>query len=414
MHGREVATLTSPVAKTLHLTYTDDAAAVTRGLSCSLPVVGVRYSGARVDNWIRGLLPDRSEVLTRWRAHYGVQRQDAYALLWHVGEDVAGAARFVRPDRLDALPDPAAATPLTEAAIGARISQLAVDAAAWAPSPGTGQFSLAGAQAKFALALGSDGTWIEPSGDTPTTHIFKPAIPNMPDQDLNEHLTMRLARAVGLPVARTELMVFDGQRVLVVTRFDRFQAPDGQWHRVHQEDAVQALGMPSALKYEQHGGPGVRSIADLLRQNVTGGHHHLDIGTFVDAVAFNWLVVGTDAHARNYSLMHHGMNTRLAPLYDLNSFLPYAHPDRPSSLSMKVGFSEYDPARIAARDWEELARDCRLDATQVLTRVSSLAERILDTVSRVVATTAEPWHSPLPAKYRREVLRHVRESQRRL
>lgn len=414
MHGREVAVLSSPRAQMTELTYTDDAVAVTRGLSCSLPAVGGRYTGVRVDNWISGLLPDRGEVLTRWRALYRVKRQDAYALLWHVGEDVAGAARFVRPDRLDATADATDASPLTDAEIGARISRLAADAAAWSPSPGTGQFSLAGAQAKFALARRDDGTWIDPTGDTPTTHIFKPAIPNMPDQDLNEHLTMRLAAAAGLPVAVTELTAFDGQRALVVTRFDRYRSDDGQWHRVHQEDAVQALGLPPALKYEEHSGPGVRDIVALLRQNVTGGHRDRDIDTFVDAVAFNWLVVGTDAHARNYSLMHHGPGTRLAPLYDLNSFLPYARDGGRTTLSMRIGFSEFDPARVAARDWDELARDCHLDTSRVLTRVTEMAERILDTVSRVVATAADPWDSPLPARFRREVLRHVRDCQRRL
>ena len=65
MHEREVAILSSPRARTLELTYTEDAAAVTHGLSCSLPTAGGRYIGARVDNWISGLLPDRSEVLTR-------------------------------------------------------------------------------------------------------------------------------------------------------------------------------------------------------------------------------------------------------------------------------------------------------------------------------------------------------------
>jgi serine/threonine-protein kinase HipA len=172
--------------------------------------------------------------------------------------------------------------------------------------------------------------------------------------------------------------------------------------------------LPPALKYEAYDGPGVRDIVDLLRQNVTGGHRDLEIDTFVDAVAFNWLVVGTDAHARNYSLMHHGGSTRLAPLYDLKSFLPYGRDGERASLSMRIGFTEFDPARVAARDWDELARDCHLDAARVRSRVTDMAERILDTVTRVVATAADPWESPLPARFRREVRRYVRDCQRRL
>lgn len=398
MHGRDIGRLQSSREGRAKLVYLPGATEVTRGLSCSLPAVGVQYSGERVKNWLGGLLPDRSEVLARWRSRYGIRRKDAYALLWHVGEDVAGAARFVRPDRLhDVERETGSIKSLTGDEIGQRILALAVDAAAWAPSEGTGQFSLAGAQAKFALARTPDG-WAEPTRSRPTTHIFKPAIPHMPDQDLNEHLTMRLAAAVGLPVAPTKVKQFAAARALVVTRFDRYQAPGGTWRRVHQEDAVQALGLAPGLKYETHGGPGVRRLVELLRHNVTRDHVATDVATFIDAVAFNWLTMGTDAHARNFALMHHGQTTRLAPLYDLSSFLPYAV-DRPAHLAMRIGFTETDPARVSGRDWEELARDCRLDPDVTLARVRQLGDRLLEVSSTVLtAHEATQWASPIPSQ----------------
>lgn len=384
MHGHHIADLRSTREGRAQLTYLPGATEVTRGLSCCLPAAGVRFSGLTVTNWLAGLLPDRSEVLRRWRARYRVRRQDAYALLWHVGEDVAGAARFVRPDRASAGNDAGSAVLVTEAEIGRRIQDLAADATGWTPSFGAGQFSLAGAQAKFALALTEQG-WAQPSGDVATTHIFKPAIPGMPDQDLNEHLTTRLAAAVGLPVAHTEVIEFTGARALVVSRFDRYRTRAGTWRRVHQEDAVQALGLPPALKYESEGGPGARRLVTLLRDQVSEGYAAADVATLVDALAFNWLVVGTDAHARNYALMHHGQATRLAPLYDLNSFLPYAD-GRPNQLSMRVGFTESDPARIGGREWEEMARDCRLDVDDTLGRVARMAERIVPAAEQVLTT----------------------------
>lgn len=411
MRGEPIGVLESPSGTSVRLTYSANAAAVTRGLSCSLPVSTRRHSGQAVANWIGGLLPDRSEVLSRWRAKYGVKRQDTYALLWHVGEDVAGAASFVRPDRLDALGE-GEPQELTEVEIGARISMLLADSTAWAPSTARGQFSLAGAQAKFALARTASG-WILPAGDRPTTHIFKPAIVNLADQDLNEHLTMRLAAAVGLPVAPTELVEFDGQRVLVVTRFDRVQGDDGTWRRVHQEDAVQAQGLSPTRKYETDGGRDVQAITRLLRANVTGGHQSLDIDTFIGAVAFNWLVVGTDAHARNYALMHTRTATRLAPLYDLNSYLPYAA-GRPVTLAMKVGFSERDPSLVGRRDWDELARDCDLDVDEVLTVVRSMADRLADVAADTIRGSSGPWASDLPEVLTRALLAHVRLSRARL
>lgn len=408
----EVARLSSGRAGQAKLTYLPGADAVTRGLSCCLPVATTRHSGAPVVNWLAGLLPDRSEVLLRWRAQFGVRRQDAYALLWHVGEDVAGAARFVRPDRLPG--DTGATEVLTEQQIGDRIRALAADAAAWAPSTGTGQFSLAGAQAKFALAHVGDDQWAQTSGSTPTTHIFKPAIPGMADQDINEHLTMRLAGAAGLPVAATQVLQFDGARCLVVTRFDRHQASDRTWRRIHQEDAVQALGKPPQLKYEQNGGPGVREVAKLLRDHVTGGHADTDVTRLIDAVAFNWLVAGTDAHARNFSLLHTRTATRLAPLYDVNSFLPYTDA-RPISLAMKIGFTERDPHRVSGRDFDELARDCHVDAAVTIARVDALAQRLLAVIDTVVDDTSlRPFASNLPERFGELLVAHITACRRRL
>jgi len=36
------------------------------------------------------------------------------------------------------------------------------------------------------------------------------------------------------------------------------------------------------------------------------------VWAFVDALAWNWLIVGTDAHAKNYSLLLVGSQVRLA------------------------------------------------------------------------------------------------------
>ena len=113
--------------------------------------------------------------------------------------------------------------------------------------------------------------------------------------------------------------------------------------------------------------------------------------TFLDAVAFNWLTVGTDAHARNYALLHHGQATRLAPLYDMNSFLPYAS-EHPSPLAMRIGFTQSDPAQVSRSDWGELARDCRVDEESLIERVRLVAERLLSNADAVLlADDAAQW-----------------------
>ena len=74
------------------------------------------------------------------------------------------------------------------------------------------------------------------------------------------------------------------------------------------------------------------------------------MNTLLDAVAFNWLTVGTDTHARNCALLHHGQATRLAPLYDMNSFLSNAS-EQPTHLAMRIGFTQSDPAQVSCSDW---------------------------------------------------------------
>ena len=240
----------------------------------------------------------------------------------------------------------------------------------------------------------------------PSTHIFKPAIPALADQDLNEHLTMRLAASVGLPVAWTEVAAFDGERALVVTRFDRRQDSQGEWLRIHQEDTVQARGLAPTRKYEAQSGRDVFDITRLLRQHVTGDHAEHDVDYFIDALAFNWLVVGTDAHARNYSLLHSRTATRLAPLYDRNSHLPYRG-DRSVSLSMRIGFSERDPDAIGREAWDELARDCRVDPGEVLRRVRRMSEQLLDESREVIEVSRGGWDSPLPDRLADAIATHV-------
>ena len=147
---------------------------------------------------------------------------------------------------------------------------------------------------------------------------------------------------------------------------------------------------------------------------MTGGHQDEDLATFIDTIAFNWLVTGTDAHARNYSLLHTRSSTRLAPLYDLNSFLPYAT-SRPFSLAMRIGCTERDPANICARHWDELARDCGVDSAATLVRVDTLAENLLAAIDDVVTdASVRRWGSPLPARLQESLVSHVRACQRRL
>lgn len=64
----------------------------------------------------------------------------------------------------------------------------------------------------------------------------------------------------------------------------------------------QALGVHPRQKYESDGGPGAQAAVELLRGNSPRAQE--DIDTFVGALVMSHLLGATDAHAKNYALLH--------------------------------------------------------------------------------------------------------------
>ncbi len=204
---------------------------------------------------------------------------------------------------------------LDEADIAQRLQTLRADHAAWRLPRDTGQFSLAGAQPKTALLFQND-RWGIPSGRIPTTHILKPPTGHFDGHAENEHICLMLARGLGLPAAESNVMQFGEEIAIVLERYDRQPAGD-EIIRIHQEDVCQALGVMPTKKYQNEGGLSSANIVELLRTYSTD--READVDTFVAALGFNWLIAGTDAHAKNFSVLLAGGHVRLAPLYDVAS-----------------------------------------------------------------------------------------------
>jgi serine/threonine-protein kinase HipA len=401
MGGRTVGVVTQRSGR-LELVYDDawrDDASATP-LSLSLPLARRVHGDAVVRPFLWGLLPDSDQVIERWARTYQVSPRNPFALLRHVGEDCAGAAQFVEPDRVEALrAGDGGVEWLDDDGVAARIGALRSDPTAWHAAT-TGQFSLAGAQAKTALHLdAATGRWGDPWGIVPTTHILKPAVTGFDDHDLNEHLCLQAARQLGLRAARSSLASFGHERAVVIERYDRTGSP-GTVVRVHQEDLCQALGVAPTSKYENEGGPTAEQIARLLRREVRPRAAANDaVRLFADALAFNWIIAGTDAHAKNYSVLLAGDAVRLAPLYDIASALPYDDMYVPKlRLAMRVG-GEYRLDRIGRRHWCRLASAVGLDVDALVERIDHLAERTPDAFATVgAAASVRSLASDLPAR----------------
>ena len=343
-------------------------------LSLSMPLAVDEHEHARIEPWLWGLLPDNEVILARWGRRFHVSPRNAFALLGAVGEDCAGAVQLIRPERVDAMlverrPQ---VDWLTEADVARRLRALRADGAGWRTASDVGQFSLAGAQPKTALCF-DGGRWGVPSGRTPTTHILKPPVAGLDGHAENEHLCLRLARALGLPAAGSQVLTFEDETAIVVERYDRARI-GATVRRLHQEDFCQALGFPPTRKYQNEGGPGCAKMGDAIRTH--SSEPERDTRTFARAILFNWIVGGTDAHAKNFSmLIGAGGRARLAPLYDLASVLPYDLDSRRLKMATRIG-SKYRLDEIHARHWARLASELRLPAAELLEMGQAMAEAL--------------------------------------
>ena len=384
--GTEVAgTLTRQANNLLRFEYENAYASspAATPLSLSLPLAVTIHQDTHakrtVSNFLWGLLPDNELVLERWARHYQVRDTSPFFLLGTpVGEDCAGAVAFCQPADLSRhLGRPAPVEWLTDADVETLLRDLRLDRTAWLGRDFAGQFSLAGAHAKTAL-LFQKGRWGRPMGARPTTHILKPASAGWSDQDVNEHVCLDAARRAGLTTPRSWVASFGGETAIVVERYDRVRV-GRKVERVHQEDLCQAMGLHPTAKYESNGGPSASSIAKLLQRTMSSREAWNAIWSFADALAWNWIIAGTDAHAKNYSLLLNRREVRLAPLYDISSILPYLGergPDgevihgRKLKLAMKIG-GEYrlEPPR---NTWQAAAIEIGLPPDELLSRVQML------------------------------------------
>lgn len=110
-------------------------------------------------------------------------------------------------------------------------------------------------------------------------------------------------------------------RALAVKRFDR------RWNtertvllRLPQEDMCQTFGLPSSVKYESDGGPGIAQIMAFLMGSSEALKDRYD---FMKFQVFQWLIGATDGHAKNFSVfIQAGGSYRLTPFYDIISAFP--------------------------------------------------------------------------------------------
>jgi serine/threonine-protein kinase HipA len=182
----------------------------------------------------------------------------------------------------------------------------------------------------------------------------------------------------------------------VIERYDRRET-EGLPIRIHQEDLCQALGIHPGRKYQADGGPTPGDIVGLMRRAMPASAANGAVRRFADALIWNWIIAGTDAHAKNYSLLLSGQQVRLAPLYDIASALPYDTHEKKLEFAMKIG-GDYKVFTYRGT-WPKAAIEFGVDPEALVARAAELAERA---PAAFAAAAADPavaaMESDMPAR----------------
>ncbi|NKJ01665.1 type II toxin-antitoxin system HipA family toxin [Novosphingobium sp. SG707] len=368
-------------------------------ISLSLPLRETAYNGEPVMAVFDNLLPDNPHVRTRVAERMAAHGADYFSLLEAIGRDCAGAMQFLPGD------DPAdtefyvKGEHLRDEEIEGILASLAT-APLGVDKEQEFRISIAGAQEKTAL-LHHEGHWMRPIGTTPTTHLLKPQLGEIPTAfgpiDMvasvdNEHYCLKLLEAFGLDVAQTKIVTFGQRRVLVVERFDRRWRNAQYLLRLPQEDCCQAMGIPSAQKYQNNGGPGMIDILKLLQGSDEPQKDQVDF--FKSQILF-WLIGATDGHGKNFSvfLKPEGRYS-LTPFYDVLSAQPAFDkrqiPNNKYKLAMSVGSNRhYRVLDVVGRHFIQSGKAAGLGPTLMKEAITDIMDRAKNAPSKALAQMPE-------------------------
>lgn len=314
--------------------------------SISMPLRSEAFNNKTTQSFFSSLLPDgdQRKILAKV---LGVSAGNTFSMLAKIGHECAGASEILPAGKKPKNYPRSSNTPLNEKTLSKIFVELPTNPLL--ASRGRLKLSLAGAQSKFAVFFDEKKNSLPQLTQNPSTHILKPESRDYASIAHNEFFCMKLAEKIGLDVAKVFLKFAENKSYLLVRRFDRAKSSKGAITRIHQEDFCQAMGISPEKKYQDEGGPTVKS--SLLLIESYSSQPALDKLKFLRALIFNFMVGNCDAHGKNFSFIYHDGTTKLAPLYDIIS--SHAYTKISHKMAMKIGKSFYQN-RVLLSDWSDV------------------------------------------------------------
>ena len=345
-------------------------------ISLSLPLQEEPFTAKQTKNYFEGLLPESftRRMVASWMH---VAEDDYLSILHGLGRECLGALCITA----DGEKNVASYTPITAKEIQALAAEGASKSAELVTKS---HLSLTGASGKVGLYYDAgSNAWYLPHGTAPSTHIVKQSHIRLDAIVTNEQLSLRTAAKCGIDTANSFIINTahgEESEVLFATeRFDRqFSSGSKQIGglrcplRLHQEDFAQAMGIPTAEKYEKQPSGYLSRCFDLLRR--CSANPIADQLKLWDILVFNYLIGNTDAHIKNLSLLYspNQKTVRLAPAYDIVSTAVYPE----STREMAVYIGDALSLEAVTRDSFRLAaKEAGLGERMAMQRFDAMCEK---------------------------------------
>ncbi len=361
-------------------------------VSASLPFQEELFTAERTRNYFEGLLPEgyTRKTVASW---LHADERDYLKILSALGKECLGALKVTNTDEPEEIPCTYEKLSLEQ------VHALAQEGATKSAELVTkAHLSLTGASGKVGLYYHApEKQWYLPIGSAPSTHIVKQSHVRLNAIVQNEQLSILTAKKLGIEVPDTFIIntgsYTDADVLFATARYDRIWSNhpimNGEFpmpRRLHQEDFGQALGIASSDKYEPLGGQYLKAMFELLRGYSSNPVQ--DQLKLWDLVVFNYLLGNTDAHVKNYSLVH-GENpktVRLAPSYDLISTTAYKTSTRDMSFRIGGRISIDEINRVSFAD---AAKEIGIGQRMALQRFDALADKFEQALRQSAAELSE-------------------------
>ncbi len=356
-----------PLANDFTFKYDDEWTINGFELSPSLKFSGFESNAFKL--FIENLLPE-GDGLEEISIYYQISKSNKFALLKKIGAETTGALTFTESKELKI------ETSFREISIlelQERVEKREIESIyVWDKKL---RLSVAGVQEKLPLTI-IDGKMGLGEGDICSTHILKFNRKNE-NVVLNEYISLRLAKAVGINVAEVEYLRLGKEGVLIVKRFDREIISNSLVKRLHIIDSVQALGYPASFKYERlfdskdiRDGVSFKKLFSLQKEAKVPV---LFIEQLIQWNMINLCLGNSDAHGKNISFFVDRGGLEIAPFYDIVNVTMYDKYEQDMAMAIDDEFRFDD---LKAFDFSEFFKQNKINKTQYFNDFKELVKKI--------------------------------------